>query len=210
MENEFGTTYNSYILKTKDKVVLFETVKDNDTLDLGDKTLRFMSAPNLHWPDTMYTYIEEDNTLVTCDSFGSHYCCEDILLSKVTDNEGYMRATKYYFDNIIGPFKPYRLKALDKIKDLELDMICTGHGPVIDCRIDEIKETYKNWCTVINPNPRKTVIIPYVSAYGYTKELANEIAKGIKDSGDCAEFNNTNYGIWPQAVEENRPFKKIF
>ncbi len=252
METEFGTTYNSYLLKTKDSVVLFETakakffdsyleslkqivdiskidyivvnhtepdhagsveklidinpnikvvgstvainflknivnhdfysinVKDNDTLKVGDKTLRFISVPHLHWPDTMYTYIEEDQTLITCDSFGSHYCCDDILLSKVTDNEGYMRATKYYFDNIIGPFKPHMLKALDKIKDLKVDMICTGHGPVIDCRIDEIKETYKKWCTVINPNPRKTVVIPYVSAYGYTKELAHEIEKGIK------------------------------
>ena len=256
METEFGTTYNSYILKCDDKVVLFETakfkffdsylenlkeivdiskidyivvnhtepdhagsveklieinpnikiigstvainflknivnhdfyslaVKDNDTLKIGDKTLRFVSVPHLHWPDTMYTYIEEDKTLVTCDSFGSHYCLDDIVLSKLTDNEGYMRATKYYFDNIIGPFKPHMLKALGKIKDLKIDMICTGHGPVIDCRIDEIKETYKNWCTVINPNPRKTVIIPYVSAYGYTKELAHEIEKGIKDSGD--------------------------
>ena len=256
METEFGTTYNSYVLKTNDKIVLFETakakffdsyleslkkivdiskidyivvnhtepdhagsveklidinpnikivgstvainflknivnrdfysltVKDKDTLKVGDKTLRFISVPHLHWPDTMYTYIEEDKTLITCDSFGSHYCCDDIVLSKVTDNEGYMRATKYYFDNIIGPFKPHMLKALDKIKDLEVNMICTGHGPVLDCRIDEIKETYRKWCTVINPNPRKTVIIPYVSAYGYTKELAHEIEKGIKDSGD--------------------------
>lgn len=256
METEFGTTYNSYVLKTEDKVVLFETakakffdsyleslkkivdinkidyivvnhtepdhagsveklidlnpnikvvgstvainflknivnhdfyslsVKDKESLKIGDKTLRFISVPHLHWPDTMYTYIEEDKTLITCDSFGSHYCLDDIVLSKLTDNEGYMRATKYYFDNIIGPFKPHMLKALDKIKDIDVDMICTGHGPVIDCRIDEIKETYKKWCTVINPNPRKTVIIPYVSAYGYTKELAYEIEKGIKDSGE--------------------------
>ena len=256
METEFGTSYNSYLLKTSEKTVLFETakakffdgylealnklvkisdidyivvnhtepdhagsiekliemnpnikivgtavaigflknivnhdfysiaVKENDTLDLGDKTLRFMNLPNLHWPDTMYTYIEEDKTLITCDSFGSHYSFDEILLSKVTDNEGYMRANKYYFDNIIGPFKPFMIKALNRIKDLEIDMICTGHGPVIDCRIDEIKEINRKWSTVINPNPRKTVIIPYVSAYGYTKELAGEIAKGIKDSGD--------------------------
>ncbi len=256
METEFGTTYNSYVLKTNGKVVLFETakakffdsyleslrkivdvdkidyivvnhtepdhagsveklieinpnikvvgstvainflknivnkdfyslaVKDNHTLKIGDKTLRFLSVPHLHWPDTMYTYIEEDKTLITCDSFGSHYCLDDIVLSKLTDNEGYMRATKYYFDNIIGPFKQHMLKALDKIKDIDVDLICTGHGPVIDCRIDEIKETYTNWCTVVNPNPRKTVIVPYVSAYGYTKELAHEIQKGIKDSGN--------------------------
>jgi flavorubredoxin/NADPH-dependent 2,4-dienoyl-CoA reductase/sulfur reductase-like enzyme len=257
METEFGTSYNSYLLKTSEKTVLFETakakfldgylealkklvnisdidyivvnhtepdhagsiekliemnpnikivgtgvaigflknivnhdfysiaVKENDTLDLGDKTLRFMALPNLHWPDTMYTYIEEDKTLVTCDSFGSHYSFDGILLSKVTDNEGYMRANKYYFDNIIGPFKqPFMVKALSRIKDLDIDMICTGHGPVIDCRVDEIIEYNAKWCEVVNPNPRKTVIIPYVSAYGYTKELAGEIAKGIKASGD--------------------------
>ena len=257
METEFGTSYNSYLLKTSENIVLFETakvkffdqylkalnklvdikdidyiivnhtepdhagsieklieinpnikivgtqvaigflknivnrdfysiaVKENDTLELGDKTLRFMMLPNLHWPDTMYTYIEEDKTLVTCDSFGSHYSFDGILLSKVTDNEGYLRATKYYFDCIIGPFKnPFMVKALNRIKDLDIDMICTGHGPVIDCRIHEIIELYKNWCTVINSNPRKTVIIPYVSAYGYTKELAGKIADGIKDSGD--------------------------
>ena len=256
METEFGTSYNSYILKTSEKTVLFETakakffddyletlnrlvdiseidyivvnhtepdhagsiekliemnpnikivgtavaigflknivnhdfysiaVKENDTLDLGDKTLRFMPLPNLHWPDTMYTYIEEDKTLLTCDSFGSHYSFDEILLSKVKDNEGYLRAKKYYFDNIIGPFKPFMVKALNRIKDLDIDMICTGHGPVIDCRIEEIKELNAKWCKVVNPNPRKTVIIPYVSAYGYTKELAGEIAKGIKASGD--------------------------
>jgi flavorubredoxin len=257
METEFGTSYNSYLLKTSEKTVLFETakakfldgylnalsklvdikdidyivvnhtepdhagsieklieinpdikiigsqvaigflknivnrdfngiiVKENETLNLGDKTLRFMSVPNLHWPDTMYTYIEEDKTLVTCDSFGSHYSFDEILLSKVTDNEGYLRALKYYFDCIIGPFKnPFMIKALDRIKNLEIDMICTGHGPVVDCRIDEIMEYYKNWSNVQNPNPRKTVIIPYVSAYGYTKELADKIAEGIKASGD--------------------------
>ncbi|WP_411681267.1 FAD-dependent oxidoreductase [Clostridium thailandense] len=257
MQTEFGTSYNSYLLKTSENTILFETVKvkffdeyikslnklvdikdidyivvnhtepdhagsiekliemnpgikiigsqgavqflknivnrdfysvivkENQTLSLGDKTLRFMILPNLHWPDTMYTYIEEDNILVTCDSFGSHYSSDDVILSKVKDNEGYLRATKYYFDCIIGPFKnPFMVNALKRIENLQLDMICTGHGPVLDCRIDEIIGLYKNWCTVVNPNPKKTVIIPYVSAYGYTKELADKIAEGIKDSGD--------------------------
>lgn len=140
--------------------------------------------PNLHWPDTMYTYIEEEQILVTCDSFGSHYAFDDVLVSKVTDHEGYMRATKYYFDCIIGPFKPFMLKALDRIRDIDISMICTGHGPVLDEKIDFIMNTYREWCTVVNPNPRKTVIIPYVSAYGYTKSLAEKIAEGIRDSGD--------------------------
>ena len=256
MYTEFGTTYNSYVMKAGDKTVLFETakakffdeyleklkeltdvtkidylvvshtepdhagsveklleinpgmkiiatgcavnflkeivngeftaivVKDNQEMKIGDKTLKFLVVPNLHWPDTMYTYIEEEQILVTCDSFGSHYGFHDILVSKVTDHEGYMRATKYYFDNIIGPFKPYMKKALDRVRKLDVSMICTGHGPVLDTRIDFMLDTYEEWCTVVNPNPRKTVIIPYVSAYGYTKQLAETIAKGIEESGD--------------------------
>ena len=255
MYTEFGTTYNSYVMKAGDKTILFETakekffddylekleeitevtkidylvvnhtepdhagsverllelnpglkiiatgcavgflkeivngeftaipVKDGQRMQIGDKTLRFLIVPNLHWPDTMYTYIEEEQILVTCDSFGSHYGCET-LMSKVTDQEGYMRATKYYFDNIIGPFKAYMKKALDRIQELDISMICTGHGPVLDTKIDFIIQTYREWCTVVNPNPRKTVIVPYVTAYGYTGMLAQEIAKGIRDSGD--------------------------
>ena len=256
MYTEFGTTYNSYVMKAGDKTILFETakakffddyieklkeitdinkidylvvnhtepdhagsveklldlnpqlkiiatgcavgflkeivnrdfcaitVKDNQRMKIGDKTLRFLSVPNLHWPDTMYTYVEEEQILVTCDSFGSHYGFHDVLLSKVTDWEGYMRATKYYFDCIIGPFKPYMQKALSRVRELDLSMICTGHGPVIDSKIDFILNTYEQWCTVVNPNKKKTVIIPYVSAYGYTAQLAEKISEGIKDSGD--------------------------
>ena len=256
MYTEFGTSYNSYLMKAGDKTILFETakakffdeyleslkeitdvtkidylvvnhtepdhagsvekllelnpglkiiatgcaigflkeivngeftaipVKDNQEMKIGDKTLRFMVVPNLHWPDTMYTYIEEEQVLVTCDSFGSHYGFHDVLVSKVTDHEGYMRATKYYFDCIIGPFKPYMLKALARVRELDLSMICPGHGPVLDGRLYFIMDTYEKWCTVVNPNPRKTVIIPYVSAYGYTAQLAEKIAEGIKDSGD--------------------------
>lgn len=256
MYTEFGTTYNSYILKAGDKTILFETakepffdeyleklredidvtkidylvvshtepdhagsvekllslnpqlkivatacaigflkeivnrdffsipVKDNQEMKIGDKTLRFLLVPNLHWPDTMYTYIEEEQVLVTCDSFGSHYAFDDVLVSKVTDHEGYMRATKYYYDCIIGPFKPYMLKALDRVEELDVSMICPGHGPVLDDRIDFMLQTYRTWSTVVNPNTRKTVVIPYVSAYGYTGKLAEKIAEGIRDSGE--------------------------
>ncbi|MBR2511536.1 MAG: FAD-dependent oxidoreductase, partial [Firmicutes bacterium] len=160
------------------------TVKNGDTLSLGDKTLRFITAPNLHWPDTMYTYVEEDKTLVTCDSFGSHYSFDGILHSKITDEEGYMRALKYYFDNILGPFKSYLLAGINKIKDLDIDMICPGHGPVLDDDPWKIVEICKQWSTEVNPNPKKTVVVPYVSAYGYTETLADKITEGIRAAGD--------------------------
>ena len=256
MYTEFGTTYNSYVLKTPSHTVLFETAKakcldswlekiqqvapiesvdylvvshtepdhsgsiqrllelnprvkivatgcaidflkqivnrdfyampvtDGMTLKLDDKTLEFLVVPNLHWPDTMYTYIREDRTLVTCDSFGSHYAMDEVLVSKVTDHDGYLRATKYYFDNIIGPYKPFMAEALRRVRKLELDMICPGHGPVLDADIPWMLDTYEQWCTVVNPNPRPTVIIPYVSAYGYTGQLAQAIGEGITESGE--------------------------
>ena len=106
------------------------------------------------------------------------------MASKVTDREGYLRATKYYFDCIIGPYKRFMLAALKRVRQLELDMICPGHGPVLDCNIPWMLDTYEEWSTVINPNPRTTVIIPYVSAYGYTGKLAQAIAQGVKESGD--------------------------
>ena len=256
MYTEFGTTYNSYIYKAGDKVILFETVKakffddylkelkeitdvtkidylvvnhtepdhagsvekllelnpqlkiiatptavsflqnivnrdfcsiavrDEQEMQIGNITLRFLHVPNLHWSDTMYTYIEEEQALVTCDSFGSHYASEDILVSKVKNEDDYWKATKYYFDCIIGPFKPFMLKALERVRQLDVSIICTGHGPVLDAGIDKMYNTYEEWCTVVNPNQKKTVVMPYVSAYGYTGQLAEQIAKGIEDSGD--------------------------
>lgn len=158
--------------------------KDGDTLSLGDKTLRFFSLPNLHWPDTMYTYIEEDKVLFTCDSFGSHYSHSGILRSTVQDVNGYLDATKYYFDNIIGPFKPFMVKALDKVDTLDVEMICTGHGPVLDSHIDELKQLYREWTTPAPKNEKPIVVIPYVSAYGYTKAIAESISNGIAFSGE--------------------------
>ena len=100
--------------------------------------------------------------------------------------DGYLRATKYYYDCIIGPFKPYMRKALDRVKKMDVSMICPGHGPVLDQtqKIDYIMNLYEEWSTVVNPNQKKTVIMPYVSAYGYTGSLAERIAEGIRDSGD--------------------------
>lgn len=159
-------------------------VKDNQEMKIGNTTLHFMHVPNLHWPDTMYTYLEEEQVLVTCDSFGSHYALPEILSSKIVNKEDYWKATRYYFDCIIGPFKPFMKKALERIRDLDISMICTGHGPVLDAGIDEMLNTYDEWCTVVNPNAKKTVVMPYVSAYGYTGQLAEQIEKGIQESGN--------------------------
>lgn len=161
-----------------------QVVKDGDCVSLGDLTLRFIDAPNLHWPDTMYTYVEETGVLFTCDSFGSHYCEADVLMSKVKNIDDYKEALKYYYDMILGPFPDFMQKALKKIEGLKINMICTGHGPVLDTRIEEIIATYQAWSTVVNPNEKKTVVMPYVSSYGYTEKMAKAISEGIQEAGD--------------------------
>jgi flavorubredoxin len=159
-------------------------VKDGDTLDIGGQVLRFILAPNLHWPDTMFTYIEGIKTLVTCDCFGSHYSDPNITNDALVNYEDYMKATVYYFDNIIKPFKGDVLNALRKIEDLQIDVIATGHGPVLTQNPMEVVELYRQWSSPKNPNTRKTIIIPYVSAYGYTRQIADAITEGIRVAGD--------------------------
>lgn len=160
-------------------------VRDNQELKIGSRTLRFLIVPNLHWPDTMYTFIEEEQILVTCDSFGAHYCLPEVVSDAITQEEDYQKALKYYYDNIIGPFPSSMRKALGRIEDMDITMICTGHGPVLTGeRIRQVTARYREWSAVRDPNPKKTVIIAYVSAYGYTGMLAERIAQGIRDSGD--------------------------
>ncbi len=161
------------------------TVKENDTLSLGNKTMRFMLLPNLHWPDTMFTYIEEDRILFTCDSFGAHYAHAKILRSKLDDESGYSKSLKYYFDCILAPFKqPYMTDALNRIRELDFDLICTGHGPVLDSHIQQVLQEYEKWCEK-RTNKKPTAVIAYVSAYGYTKMLADAIVRGITENNEA-------------------------
>jgi flavorubredoxin len=159
-------------------------VKDGDSLDLGNKTLRFISAPNLHWPDSIYTYLEQDKILFTCDSFGAHYCDHAIFSNLTTE---YLSTFKYYFDVILKPFSRFMVKAIEKIRPLEIDVICPGHGPVHRKNLREIidlTEKYsKEYLELIADKPVKRVLIAYVSAYGYTRQAAELIAKGISESG---------------------------
>ncbi|MDT8400113.1 MAG: FprA family A-type flavoprotein [Bacteroidales bacterium] len=160
-------------------------VKEGDSLSLGNKTLRFISAPNLHWPDTMYTYLEEDRLLFTCDSFGAHYCDDRLFDDLVGD---FREAFKYYFDVILKPYSKFMLKAIDKIRPLDIDAICTGHGPVLRKnwkKYVDLSEKYaREYIDVTSGEEKKRALITYVSAYGYTKEMAEAIAMGIESGGN--------------------------
>jgi flavorubredoxin len=157
-------------------------VKDGHTLDLGNKTLQFIGAPNLHWPDSIYSYLVEDKLLFTCDSFGAHFCHEEMYDDKVGDFDD---AFRYYFDVILKPFSKFMLKAIEKIRPLEIATICTGHGPILRSnwkRYVDLSEEFAQNAVKLPESQR--VFIPYVSAYQKTGLIAESIAKGIRQAGD--------------------------
>jgi NADH oxidase (H2O-forming) len=160
-------------------------VKDGDVLDLGNKKIRIIGAPNLHWPDSIYSYLEEDKILFTCDSFGAHFCHDAMFDDLVGD---YSEAFKYYFDVILKPFSKFMLKAIEKIRPLEIKAICNGHGPILRQNwenIVDLSETYSKEYLASMCHSEKRVLVAYVSAYGYTAEMARNIAEGIKTNCDC-------------------------
>jgi len=160
-------------------------VRDGDVIDLGNKKLRVIGAPNLHWPDSIYTYLEEEGLLFTCDSFGAHYANELMFDDLVGD---YTDAFDYYFDVILKPFSKFMLKAIEKIKTLPVDMICPGHGPILRSgwkeKIDRSLKLANSYLEETRKSNR--ILIAYVSAYGFTKEMAKQLAEGLMKTTDLS------------------------
>ncbi|MFQ5900045.1 MAG: FprA family A-type flavoprotein [Thermodesulfobacteriota bacterium] len=182
---------NAKIVLSKNAVVLLKKflkvdrecmgVGDGDSIDLGDRTLKFISAPFLHWPDTMFTYLEEESVLFSCDFLGCHYSDEGIFNDLVGEFDYEFR---YYFDHIMRPFKGHVIKGLDKIKELDIDIVCPSHGPVLRKNLRKYIGFYREWANLPDKSSdKKRVLIPYVSAYGSTAKMAEEIAGGIRACG---------------------------
>lgn len=153
-------------------------------LELGGKTLKFISALLLHWPDNIYTYLKEDKILFSGDSFGSHYSSPELFNDLISND--FSDAYKHYYDSIMSPFKYYVRRALEKLTNFNIDMICPGHGPILRTNIKHYIDLYRQWSQEKpEPESRPKIVMAYVSAYGYTKMLADRIEKGILDSGLC-------------------------
>ena len=174
----------NYISEITDKKFKTLKVKDGDTIDLGNKTLKIIGAPNLHWPDTIYTYLVEDKLLFTCDSFGAHYCSDKIFDDEIENHE---EAFRYYFDVILKPFSKFMLKAIEKISDLEIAAICPGHGPVLRTNwkkyVDLSAEIATEYLEATQ-SVRNKVLLAYISAYGYTAGMAESIRTGLQETGN--------------------------
>jgi flavorubredoxin len=178
--SQAGSIYLKFITNKPDLEII--TVKDGETLDLGGgKVLKFINAPFLHWPDSMFTWLESEKIVFTCDFLGAHYCEPRMFDKHVTYEKHYEDAFKWYFDAIFGPFKPFVIKGLDKLNALDADFTCTSHGPILQKGgfLEAAKERYALWSL---PQTREHKYIPifYCSAYENTEKLAIKIADGIK------------------------------
>ena len=150
----------------------FITVKDGDTLSLGDKTLQFIHAPWVHWPETMFTYLKEEKVLFTCDFLGSHLATSDLFVM----NEAMVyEAAKRYYAEIMMPFRTSIKKNLDKIKNLEIEIIAPSHGPIYN-NPKFILDAYKDW---ISDEPKNEVVIPYVSMHGSTRKMVHYLVNAL-------------------------------
>lgn len=160
-------------------------VKSGSSLDLGNgHRLEFVSAPNLHWPDTIFTYDTGTRVLFTCDVFGMHYC-DDCLF----DEMPHLLETdfQYYYDCLMGPNARSVLMALKRIDPLTVDLIATGHGPLLQHHRADWVEHYRTWSQ--NQAQAETfVALFYTDEYGYSDRIVRAVADGIAKTGVAVEL----------------------
>ncbi len=163
-------------------------VKQDDTLDLGGKTFKFIEAPWLHWPETMFTFLEEDRVLFSCDFFGAH-----TAFGFYDDEvEDLISLAKRYYGEIMMPFKGLALKGLKKAMDLDPLIIAPSHGPVYR-NPGRIFDEYKKWT---HGQTKEKVIIPYVSMWNSTENMVKTIVETLTSEGiEVCLYNLTNADI---------------
>lgn len=162
---------------------IFVTVKDGETLSLGDKTLKFIHTPWVHWPETMVTYLEEDKILFSCDFYGSHIATTDLF---VTDQGRVHEAAKRYFAEIMMPFRNVITKNIEKLKEYDIQMIAPSHGQIYD-KPAWIMDAYRDWA--MGP-PHNVVVLPFVSMHGSTRQLVDHLTSALVERGVRVELFN--------------------
>ena len=160
----------------------FQVVKTGDTLNLGEKTLTFIEAPMLHWPDTMFAYLDKENVLFSSDGFGQHLASEYLYADEVEQDILYKEALKYYA-NILAPFGIMVDKKIKEIlsMNLQIDMICPSHGLIWRKEPTQIVEKYLEWA---NKYQEEQITIIYDTMWNDTRKMAEAIAKGIQEKDE--------------------------
>lgn len=158
------------------KPEVFTLIKDQQTVSLGNRTLRFMWVPWVHWPDTTFTYVEEDRILFTCDFLGAHLATSDLYAD---DEARVERAARMYYAEIMMPYRPHVKKYVDQLSAMAIDMIGPSHGPVYR-RPEFILSHYRAWA---GDATRPAVVIPYLSMYESTAKMVAHLIDRLMEKG---------------------------
>ncbi len=174
-------------------------VKNGDTLDLGNgHTLEFVSAPNLHWPDTIFTYDHKTGVLFTCDAFGLHYCSE---APYDEDLEAISPDFRFYYECLMAPNARSVLGAMKRTDALPpVNLVATGHGPLLRYNVGELTGRYRRWSQE-KSKAEDLVAVFYVSDYGFSDRISQSIARGITKTGVAVEMMDMRSAD-PQEVTE--------
>lgn len=174
-------------------------VKNGDQLDLGNgHVLEFVNAPNLHWPDTIFTYDHKSQVLFTCDAFGLHYCSDDVYDADLTAISPDFR---FYYECLMAPNARSVLSAMKRMDKLpEVTIVATGHGPLLRHHVTELTERYRRWSQEKSQS-EALVALFYTSDYGYSDRLSQAIARGITKTGVAVEMMDMRSAD-PQEVNE--------
>ncbi len=168
----FGVTENLRIVKT------------GETLDLGNnKRLTFIEAPNVHWPETMVTYESESGTLFSCDAFGSYGSLEGAVFDDQISDEKhdfFEQESLRYYANIVASFSTFVLRAIDKLKDLDIKVIAPSHGLIWRENPAEIIERYRKYANYAKGPAEPEITVIWGSMYGNTREILNAVIQGIR------------------------------
>lgn len=176
-----------------------QIVKNGDKLDLGNgHIIEFVNAPNLHWPDTIFSYDHSTQIMFTCDAFGMHYCSEKTYDENLTEIEPDFR---FYYECLMAPNARSVLSALKRMEPLgEITTIATGHGPLLHHNVTELVERYRKWSQA-QAKAETSVVVFYISDYGYSDRLSQAIARGITKTGVSVEMMDLKSAD-PQEVQE--------
>jgi flavorubredoxin len=172
----------------------FVVVGDKDTLSLGDRTLEFIIAPWVHWPETMLTYLREDRILFPCDLFGSHLATSELY---ATDQARVYESAKRYYAEIMMPFRNVIQKHLVKLEEYKIEIIAPSHGPLHN-KPGFIVDAYRDWTS---DTVKNEVILPYVSMHGSTEAMVNHLIGALIERGIVVKpFNLTKTDIGELAI----------
>lgn len=161
----------------------FHVLEDGESISLGDKTLKFIFTPWVHWPDTMVTYVEQDKILFSCDFFGSHLATSQLY---APDDALLLVYAKRYYAEIMMPFRPMIKTNLQKIDKLDIEIIGPSHGPLIS-NPSEIIKLYSMW---VSDETLPQVILPYVSMHDSTRIMVDYVVEALINRGiEVKPFN---------------------